>query len=160
LWVAFSILFILAGVEVALAVMRDQIIAADIALKRGLGGGEIVAAVAETAWVNKIPVAGQMILGFILPFALAFIGIPLEYFIYSARTVLGGLLVLVVLSLGFVLRLTGNVTRHLGRALAMAYDAVIFLPLMIERAVLMLRGRPVASVSDAARLAKTPETLL
>jgi hypothetical protein len=160
LWVAFSILFILAGVEVALAVMRDQIIAADIALKRGLGGGEIVVAVVETAWVNKIPVAGQMILGFILPFALAFIGIPLEYFIYSARTVLGGLLVLVVLSLGFVLRLTGNVTRHLGRALAMAYDAVIFLPLMIERAVLMLRGRPVASVSDAARLAKTPETLL
>jgi hypothetical protein len=159
MWVAFSILFILAGVEVALAVMRDQIIAADIALKRGLGGGEVVAAVVESAWVTKIPVAGQMILGFILPFALAFVGIPLEYFIYSARTVFGGLLVLAVQSLGFLLRLAGNITRHLGRALVLAYDAVIFLPLIIERGVLALRGRP-ASSADTARLAKAPETLL
>jgi len=140
-------------------VMRDQIIAADMALKRGLGGGEIVAVV-EAAWVTKIPVAGQMILGFILPFALAFIGIPLEYFIYSARTVLGGLLVLSVQSLGFSFRVAGNVTRHLGRALVMAYDAVIFLPLMIERAVLAMRGKPLPGDSKTARLAKAPETLL
>jgi len=160
MWAAFTILLVLAGVEVALAVMRDQIVAADIALKRGLGGGEVVAATLEAGWVNKIPVAGQMILGFILPFALAFVGIPLEYFIYSARTVVGGLLVFMVMSLSFALRLGGNVTRHLGRALVMGYDAVIFLPLMVERGVATLRAKRSPSSATDRRLNKAPETLL
>jgi hypothetical protein len=138
MWVAFTILLILAGVEVALAVMRDQIIAADLALKRGLGGAEVVAV--EMGWVSKIPVAGQMILGFILPFALAFVAIPLEYFIYSARTVLGALLVFAIRAVAFVLRLTSTVVRQVGRVVTMLYDAVIFLPLVIERAVLALRS--------------------
>ncbi len=139
MWVAFAILLILAGVEVALAVMRDQIIAADLALKRGLGGGAEVAAV-EMGWVTRIPVAGQMILGFILPFALAFVAIPLEYFIYSSRTVLGALAVFAIRALAFALRLAGAVVRQAGRVLTMLYDAVIFLPLVIERGVLARHG--------------------
>lgn len=155
LWVAFTILFILAGVEVALAVMRDQIIAADIALKQGLGGVEVTAAVTELGWVTKIPVAGQMILGFILPFALAFVGIPLEYFIYSARTVIGALVVFLINSSAFVLRLVGNTVRQLGRALTMLYDAVIFLPLVIERALVALRATPGSAASKGFGLGKS-----
>jgi hypothetical protein len=145
MWVAFTILLTLAGVEVALAVMRDMIIAADMDLKRGLSGAAAVAAVVDTSWVTKIPVAGQMILGFILPFALAFVAIPLEYFIYSARTVLGVLLVLTVRSLGFTLRLAANLVRHFGRVVTLAYDALVFLPLMIERLVPARRAPPGAA---------------
>lgn len=162
MWVAFTILFILAGVEVALAVMRDLIIAADIALKRGLSGGEAVALV-EATWVTKIPVAGQMVLGFILPFALAFVAVPLEYFIYSARTVIGVGIVFIIRTLGFGLRLGGNAFNHVGRILTLLYDAVIFIPLMIERVVQSLRsGRAAADVrtapsahSDASEFRKT-----
>jgi hypothetical protein len=89
----------------------------------------------DLGWVQKIPVAGQMILGFILPFALAFVGIPLEYFIFSARTVIGALLVLVLRSLGIALRIAANVSRQLGKAVTMLFDAVIFLPLSVERLV-------------------------
>jgi hypothetical protein len=136
MWVFFSILLILAGVEVGLAVMRDQIILADLAFKRDLaGGGAAAQAVADLGWVQKIPVAGQMILGFILPFALAFVGIPLEYFIFSARTVLGALLVLGLRTLGVTLRVAANACRQLGKALTMLFDAVIFLPLSVERLV-------------------------
>jgi len=138
-WVSFTILFILAGVEVALAVMRDQIIAADVALKRGLGGAETAAAV-ELGWVGNIPVAGQMILGFILPFALAFVAIPLEYFIYSARTVLGALLVSILRTGAFILRVGAGVIRHLAMTVAKLYDAVIFLPLLVERLVRARNG--------------------
>src|SRR5215510_10061615 len=67
MWAAFAFLLVLAGVEVALAVMRDYIVAADIALKQGLASAPVAA---STDWVTRIPVAGQMILGFILPFAL------------------------------------------------------------------------------------------
>jgi hypothetical protein len=133
MWVSFTILFTLAGIEVALAVMRDFIIAADIALRRELVGGAAAAVVKDAGWATKIPVAGQMILGFVLPFALAFLAIPLEYFIYSARTVLGVGLVIMFRSLGFLLRVLSIIMRHFGKALTMLYDVLIFPFLMVER---------------------------
>ncbi|HKQ31115.1 MAG TPA: hypothetical protein VJS66_07510 [Burkholderiales bacterium] len=133
-WISFTILLILAGVEVALAVMRDIIVAADIELKRGLSNS-VTAAPVATDWVSKVPVAGQMILGFILPFALTFVAIPLEYLITSGRTVFGILAVAFVRMLSVFLRMVSNILRHVSKALVMLYDAVIFLPLLIERAV-------------------------
>lgn len=159
MWVAFAILLILAGVEVALAVMRDQIIGADLALKQGLGGAAVTPL--DLGWVGKIPVAGQMILGFILPFALAFVAIPLEYFIYSSRTVFGALAVFTIRSLAFALRLSGTVARQGGRVLTLLYDAVIFLPLVIERALLAVRsgGQGTAGKPFGAAKPASSETL-
>jgi hypothetical protein len=146
-WIFLGFLLVLAGVEVALAVMRDMIVHADLLTRQRLSGLE-AAPVQDAGWVQNIPVAGQMILGFILPFALAFVAIPLEYFISSARTVLGALLVLVLHTLGIALRVTANVVNHLGKALAMLYDAVIFIPVLIEKAV--VRGRGGAAAPPAA----------
>ena len=137
-WIFFTILLILAGVEVGLAVMRDQIILADLAFKASLGnsaGGVVAQAAADLGWVQKVPVAGQMILGFILPFALAFVGLPLEYFIHSAHTVIGALLVFLLRISSIALRIASNVFRHLGKALMMLFDALIFLPLSVERLI-------------------------
>jgi hypothetical protein len=139
MWVSLSILLVLAGVEVALAVMRDQIIAADVALKATLGGGAPVAA-ADVGWVTKIPTAGQMILGFTLPFALAFVAIPLEYCINSGRIVLGALLVLTLRGLGFALRVTATLTKEAGKLLGVFYDVLIFAPLAIERWIARARN--------------------
>lgn len=138
LWASFAFLLVLAGVEVALAVMRDYIVAADIALKQGLGNAPAAAA-ATSDWVTKVPVAGQMILGFILPFALAFVVIPFEYFMHAARNVFGGLLVVAIRAVAIVLRVLGNAVRHTGMALVLLYDAVIFLPLIVERAIVSRR---------------------
>jgi hypothetical protein len=138
---------VLAGVEVALAVMRDMIVHADLLTRQRLSGLE-TAPVSDAGWVQNIPVAGQMILGFILPFALAFVAIPLEYFISSARTVLGALLVLVLHTFGIALRVAASMVRHLGTALVMLYDAVIFIPVLIEKAV--IRGRGGTSAATAA----------
>lgn len=152
-WVSFTILLILAGVEVALAVMRDIIVAADIDLKRGLSN-TVTAAPAAADWVSKVPVAGQMILGFILPFALAFVAIPLEYLINSGRTVFGVLLVALTRMLAVFLRMVSNLIRHLATALVMLYDAIIFLPLLIERAIRGRREEP-ADVSVKPGFRKT-----
>jgi hypothetical protein len=140
MWVSLIILLVLAGVEVALAVMRDQIIAADVALKATLGGGGAPVPAAEAGWVTKIPTAGQMILGFTLPFALAFVAIPLEYCINSGRVVLGALLVLSLRGLGFALRVIANLVREAGKLLGVFYDVLIFAPLAIERWVGAARG--------------------
>ncbi len=140
MWVSLTILTVLAGVEVALAVMRDVIIAADVALKQSLGSGEVASA-SQAGWVLRIPAFGQMILGFTLPFALAFVAIPLEYFVNAGRIVLGALFVQLLRGSAFALRLIANLVRESGRLLIGFYDILIFLPLAIERWVAQLREK-------------------
>lgn len=160
MWGSLVILLVLAGFEAALAVMRDQIVAADLALKQALGSATAVAAVVETGWVTRIPAFGQMILGFTLPFALAFVAIPLEYFIQSGRTVLGGGVVLGMRATALLLRSLGAVLKHIGQALCMLYDAVIFVPLLIERMVLGKRASgqaPPTATDRQAEIAAFPK---
>ena len=132
LWIAFTLLVTLAGVEAALALMRDMLIADKQALLQSLS---TVQPVATDGWVGRIPTAGQMLLGFILPFALAFIAIPLESLIHSTRTVGGVLLTALVRTLSLVLRVTGQAVRQASRVLIRLYDVAIVVPLLAERIV-------------------------
>ena len=71
-------------------------------------------------------------MGFILPFALTFVAIPLETFVHSMRTVVGLLLQGVLRAIALVLRILGNVFRHIGQLLKQVYDLTLFVPLWIE----------------------------
>jgi len=130
-------LVILAGIESSLALMRDILIADKASLMRDLASA---APPASEGWITNIPMAGQMIMGFVLPFALAFVAIPLESVVHSLRTVIGVLLVQTMRGIGFVLRFTGVVFRRLAKVLELSYDVLIVIPLMVERWVLALRG--------------------
>jgi hypothetical protein len=90
-------------------------------------------AATNEGWVGRIPTAGQMLLGFILPFALAFIAIPLESLIHSSRTVGGVILAALVSTLALVLRVLANASRRMSRVLVTLYDVLIVLPLLAER---------------------------
>jgi len=137
MWISLVLLVTLAGIEAALALMRDMLIADKQALLQSLAASQPLV---SEGWIGRIPTAGQMILGFILPFALAFVAIPLESFIHSARTVSGVLLVAGVRMLAFTLRVLGNIARHASRVLLHIYDIVVVVPLMIEHLVKMPRG--------------------
>ena len=131
IWITFSILFILASIESSLAFMRD-IIAADMqALRQSLAGSEVV----SEASGNWIPTVGQMVMGFILPFALAFVAIPLESFVHSSRTVLGVILVGLLRGAAFLLRFVGNIAKSTGEILLKVYDLVVFAPLWLESVI-------------------------
>jgi hypothetical protein len=132
MWIAFILLVTLAGIEAALALMRDMLIADKQALLQSLASSH---AAASDGWLSRIPTIGQMLLGFILPFALAFVAIPLESFIASARTVGGAALVILTRALAVLLRLAGSFVRQLARVLVTLYDIVIVLPLLAERLV-------------------------
>src|SRR5437879_1579373 len=132
LWIAFALLVTLAGVEAALALMRDMLIADKQALLQSLS---TVQAGPTEGWVGRIPTAGQMLLGFILPFALAFIAIPLESLIHSARTVGGVLLTVLVRTLALALRIAAQAVRQASRVLIRLYDVAIVVPLLAERLV-------------------------
>jgi hypothetical protein len=151
LWASAVFLLALAGIESALALMRDMLIADKQALLQSLASAQ--QAVPTDPLLTRIPTAGQMLLSFILPLALAFVAIPLESFVHSARTVGGTAIVMLVRAMAFVLRVLGNIVRQLCRMLTILYDVTIVLPLLIERIVKAARGG--ADVELGRRAAKS-----
>jgi hypothetical protein len=130
-WIALSLLAILAGVESALAFMRDRI-AADMELLRQSLAGATPSSVAGSI----IPTVGQMVMGFILPFILTFVAIPLESFVASSRTILGLTATWMLRSLAFALRLIGHLGYYTGRLMINLYDLIIFPALWLEGVVI------------------------
>ena len=133
--ISFSTLFILAGIEASLAYMRDLLALDNEALQQALmsaNGSEAAGSSAEFRW---IPSVGQMIMGFILPFALAFIAIPLESFIHSLRTVLGLLATAILRALHLVLRSSASVVTQASKVIISLYDLIIMVPLSIENTI-------------------------
>ncbi len=128
--ITFSILFILASVEASLAYMRDILAMDREAIAQSLSGVGVVEA--EFRWIPSI---GQMVMGFILPFTLAFIAIPLESFIQSLRTVIGLIASAVLRSIAFGARLISNMAHHMGNIMINFYDILIMLPLRAEQLI-------------------------
>jgi hypothetical protein len=134
-------LTILAGIESSLALMRDMLIADKTALMRDLAS---VAPAPSDGVLTSIPMIGQMVMGFVLPFALAFVAIPFESLVHSLRTVVGVALVQGLRGLGVVLRFLGLLFKRSAKVLELAYDITIVVPLMLERwAIAWRSGAPV-----------------
>ncbi len=136
IWVSLGILFTLACVESSLAYMRDLLAADREALTASLAGVQHIEA--ELRWIPSI---GQMVMGFMLPFALAFAAIPLESFIQSTRIVFGSALAGLLRLLASSLALLGNFTENMGPMLVHTYDFAIVVPLRIEQMLTQRGGR-------------------
>jgi hypothetical protein len=141
--ITFTLLAILAGVESALAFMRDRIAQDMEALRQTLAGAEQSGLTASI-----IPTVGQMVMGFILPFALAFVAIPLEMFVSSSRTVLGSLMAWLLRMFAFLLRLLGHVGFYAGRFIVNVYDLAIFPTIWLEGIILGSKDKKIA-IPDA-----------
>jgi len=126
-------LFFLAAVESSLAVLREQIVEADAALKLALAGAEDAAVLDASR--SKIPVIGQAVLGFILPWIMATVAIPLEMLLDSGRHVLASILSLLIAGLGHVARTLAHAAKALFQMLPNVYDIYIAIPLRIEALV-------------------------
>lgn len=149
--ITFTLLAVLAGVESALAFMRDRIAHDMEVLRQTLAGAEQMGLAPSI-----IPTVGQMVLGFILPFALAFVAIPLEMFVASSRTVLGAGAAWLLRMFAFLLRLLGNIGFYLGRFIVNVYDLVIFPAIWLEGIILTTRSKkaeqPEAEISEDSHL--------
>jgi hypothetical protein len=132
IWITFSILLALASVEAGLAYMREILAQDDAALRASLLNGAATAMGVSDRWITT---AAQMGMGFILPFALVFVAIPLESFIQSSRTVLGITAAGMLRAMAFVFSVLANSAHYIGRMLTSIYDLFIFIPLWIEERV-------------------------
>jgi hypothetical protein len=139
IWASLILLVILAAIESSLALMRDMLIADKQALIRDLASASVQATQPTDKWLVAIPTMAQMVLGFVLPFALAFVAIPLEAFVNSARTVIGAALVLLLRTAALAARALAGACRQAGRGLIMIYDVPISPLLVAERAIRGMR---------------------
>ena len=129
IYITFSILFLLAGVEAGLAYMREVLLHDELATSALLRGETGATASSGYMWITT---AAQMGMGFILPFALTFVAIPMETFVHSLRTVVGLMAISFLRLLSLALRLVGNISLYLGVLLKQVYDLPLFVPLWLE----------------------------
>jgi hypothetical protein len=78
-------------------------------------------------------------LGFILPFALTFVAIPLESFVHSGRTMLGAVTCGLLRFSATLLRIFGSLSLTCGTLLVGLYDLLIFPLLWVEARIGQIR---------------------
>ena len=139
MFVTFVILLLMASIEAGLAYMREVLLQDELATSALLRGDGAAGVVNEHLWITT---AAQMGMGFILPFALVFVAIPLETFIHSLRTVLGLIGIGFMRALSLILRVLGNGMRHIGTLAERLYDLPLFVPLWIETRVAANQHQP------------------
>jgi hypothetical protein len=148
-WITFGILIMLASIEAGLAYMREILLQDGLATSALLRGeGEQVLATSDL-WITT---AAQMGMGFILPFALVFVAIPLETFVQSARTVVGIIAMGVLRILAAGMRIFGNFCRHLGTLMEHLYDLPLFLPLWLEERMARKDSKPDEPIQEQGAL--------
>ncbi|MBT5051256.1 MAG: hypothetical protein HOM58_22360 [Rhodospirillaceae bacterium] len=132
IYVTLSILFFFACVESGLAYMRELLLEDELATSAVLRGGAAAAATNSYMWITT---TAQMVMGFVLPFALVFVAIPLESFIESSRTVIGVALAALLRAMAAFCRVLSRAFEFTGRLLVDVYDIAIFGPLWLEAQV-------------------------
>jgi hypothetical protein len=148
MFITFLILLLMASIEAGLAYMREVLLQDELATSALLRGDSGNSFANEHLWITT---AAQMGMGFILPFALTFVAIPLETFIHSLRTVIGLMGIGFMRALSLLLRVFGNGMRHIGTFLERVYDLPLFVPLWIESRVAANQAshaRELASVKE------------
>src|SRR6185437_10221477 len=145
--ITFVILLFMASIEAGLAYMREVLLADELATN-SLLRGDTSSLVNNHLWITT---AAQMGMGFILPYALVFVAIPLETFVHSLRTVMGLFAIGLLRVLALLLRLLANGARHLGTLVQQFYDLLLFVPLWIETRMALAAAEEAAADAAEAR---------
>lgn len=123
-------LVVLASIEAALALTRDEITQLERDLLGTLAGN---APAAGNNDVGQLARWAQAAFGFVIPFALAFLGFAIEMLVRHARVVLQLVLAFLLQVLSFAVRFLHRLVTGLLAFVLAVYDFLIFLPLFIER---------------------------
>ena len=128
LYAALLGLLFLASVEAALAILRENIAETNAATTQALAGKMATTSSTEG---SQITVIGQATLGFVLPWILAMVAVPLEMLIESSQHVLNKLLILVIVLVGYLIGIIGHLISTIMKIIIHLYDAYIIIPTKI-----------------------------
>lgn len=126
LYVSLIFLFLFACAEASLGILREVLAEARASTTQALAGGAATAAEG-----SKYTVIGQATLGFLLPWVLAMVAMPLEVFIESSQHIFSKLIGALVTLFGFICKAIAYLIDYLIRIVIHLYDAYIIVPLQI-----------------------------
>jgi hypothetical protein len=125
-------LLFLSSVEASLAVLREQLAASNMALDQALAG---IAVTASSNEGLQVTVIGQATLGFVLPWILAMIAIPLEMFIGASQHAFTRITILMVTMLGHIANGMAYIVEGLLKISSHLFDIYIILPTKVNELV-------------------------
>jgi hypothetical protein len=134
----FGLLF-LSSVEASLAILRENLAQAKTALDYSLAGES--GAVPENI-NSSITLIGQATLGFVLPWILAVVAIPLEMFIEASQHVFAKIYTLLVSLLCHVANMIAYLLEGFFNILVHVFDIYIIIPVQIYN---LLKGKPLSA---------------
>ena len=134
----FGLLF-LSSVEASLAILREHLAEAKSALDRSLAGES--STLAENIDSN-ITVIGQALLGFVLPWILAVIAIPLEMFIEASQHAFARIYTIIVSVICHLANAIAFLIEGFFKILIHVFDIYIIVPLQIYN---MFKGKSVSA---------------
>lgn len=137
---ALAGLFFLSTVEASLAVLREQLAESNMALEQALAG--ITATVAGKNGAD-VTVIGQATLGFVLPWILAVIAIPLEMFIEASQHAFARFYTLLVTAIAHVANGVAYLFEGLIKICSHIFDAYIIIPAKVSELIKGKSGTPV-----------------
>lgn len=132
LFASLFFLFLLAVVEASLGILREALAESDALQKQALAG---VAPTGLSSSTSHFTVIGQAGLGFILPWILSMVAIPLEMLIETSQHVFYKLLILLVNMFGYLCNMIGYLIEYSIKILIHLYDAYIIVPAQIGNAI-------------------------
>ena len=131
----FGLLF-LSLVEASLAILRENLAEAKTALDISLAGGLAT----DSGTINsKITVIGQALLGFVLPWILAVIAIPLEMFIEASQHAFAKMYTMFITLLCHLANVIAYLIEGFFKILVHVFDIYIIVPVQIAN-MLTRRG--------------------
>jgi hypothetical protein len=125
----FGLLF-LASVEASLAVLREALAETKTSVDAALAG-ETGTAISDKS--SQIAVIGQATLGFVLPWILAMVAVPLEMFIEASQHVFSKFLTVLVRFFGHIASILGYIVEYIIKIVVHLYDAYIIIPMQIAQ---------------------------
>ncbi|NIN35907.1 MAG: hypothetical protein GWO08_04770 [Gammaproteobacteria bacterium] len=134
----FGLLF-LASVEASLAILREALAEADAALDRSLAGETAGVILNETS--SRITVIGQATLGFVLPWILAMVAVPLEMFIEASQHAFTRIFILIMNLLGHISDALAYIIEALFNLLSHLFDAYIIIPTQVANLIENMQAR-------------------
>jgi hypothetical protein len=125
---ALTGLFFLSSVEASLAILREHLAESSMALDQTLAG---VTATVTDGNGSRITVIGQATLGFVLPWILAMIAIPLEMFIEASQHAFARIYTLLVTLFGHLANSVAYLFEGVFKIIAHLFDIFIIIPVKI-----------------------------
>lgn len=118
------------GRQVMIAIGITMLLALTVMEALALLGSPVDLAATAMTDVSQILL---VVLGVVMPLMLSLVVIPLEYMLHTVRPVFGSALQILLHVATLLFRLAGSFVLQFAQLLVQVYDAIIYLPLQLER---------------------------